>query len=594
MRRSGEFMRGIGRLLGRRGIRLFLAGVAASVVLSLVEYAIALCLVLFLFVLGLAPAAKLPAWLPFTPETFPPAWIWAGMLGVALLQSAARILSFQAKILLTETVNSRLKLILAYLLLKKEAARPMPASEVDFLLSECFGRASGFVFYFTQTLSFAIQILLMTVGMLALAWGEALTGLVGLGAMALVVLRLNRLAQSVSRRVPEAGARLHRIKTRILRNWLLIRVLRIQDREYRGFLEAVFSGFRHNVLGYLYANLSLALLPVAGVLVLAAIVAGNVLVFRTPTAEFAAFLYLFIRLQQRLSNGANMMGDLFTSRHQFNACVAMVKTLSRADLAEALRPEAAFRVRHRHFTWPATVPAPGEHLCDTPVQCPPAIEVCSLTFRWPGRSVPVFTDLSFAVPAGAQFAIVGANGCGKSTLLGCLLGICRPEQGAVRLDGLEAGLHFERHAGRMAYVGPEPYLVEGTLRENLLYGLSRRREDADLWRALAAVGLEAFVRGLPAGLDSQIAENGDGLSSGQKQRLTIARAFLREPTLLVLDEPSANVDDVSEGAIADALNAWKGRCTVVVVSHRPGILRHADQTLNMDARTMTAAAPSLP
>lgn len=590
LERISTVIRGVGRLLGRRGIRLFLTGAAASVVLSVIEYAIALFLILFLYALGLTSSIKLPRWIPLHPESIRAIWIWAGMLGIALLQSVATVASFQSKILLMETVGARLKMVLAYRLLKKESAHPMPVSEVDFLLSECFSKAAGFVFYFTQSLSFLIQVTLMTAGMLFLAYGEALTGMAGLGLIALVVLRCNRVAQRLSRKVPEAGAQMHRIKTRILRNWMLIKVLRIQEPEYRGFLEAVFSGFRHNALAYLFANMSLALVPVAGVLVLAAIVAANVGVFHTPTAEFAAFLYLFIRMQQRLANGANLMGDLFTARHQFNVCLQMVNGLSPEERTRAFLPEPGFRLHHTRLPWPQDGVSPADE-GDAAAAAPPAIVVRDASFCWPNRTLPVFEHLSFTVPAGSQFAIVGPNGCGKSSLLGCLLGLYRPSAGTVTLNGIGDNAHFERHAGRMAYVGPEPYLVHGSVRENLLYGLHAALDDAAIWRALDAVDMEDFIRALPGGLDYTISENGEGLSSGQKQRLTIARAFLRAPTLLVMDEPSTHVDEASEGVIREALRDLKGRCTVIVISHNPEFLRYADHTLTMQAPD-AAAAPS--
>ncbi len=573
-------LRGIGLLLGRRGLLLFLVSACASILLSVIEYAIALFLVLFLFALGITSAAKLPSWLPFRPDTIPVIWIWSGMLGIAFLQCLATIASFQSKILLMGTVGTRLQMLLAYRMLRKESNHPMPFSEVDFLLSECFAKAAGFVFYFTQTLSFLIQVLLMTAGMIFLAWGEALTGLAGLCLMALVVLRFNRKAQQLSRKVPEAGASLHRIKTRVLRNWMLIKVLRIQDREYRGFLDASFQGFRHNSLAYLFANMSLAVLPVAGVLVLAAMVAANTLVFHTPTAAFVAFLYLFIRMQQRLANGANMMGDLFTARHQFNACLAMMDELTETERSQAFEPSSMFRIRHRQLPWPQPPPASRSA---SPEQAPaaPALVVRDVAFQWPKRDTPVFENLSFTIPAGTQFGIVGPNGCGKSTLLGCLLGIYQPTRGTIRIQDREATAYFAQHAGRMAYVGPEPYLIQGSIRENLLYGLSSDRGAAELWQALAAVRLDDFVRGLPGELDYPIAENGEGLSSGQKQRLTIARAFLREPTLLVMDEPATNVDESSEAAIREALRNLKGYCTAIVISHKPEFLRDVDHVMEM-------------
>lgn len=582
-------LRGITRLLGRRGILLFLVSACASILLSVIEYAIALCLVLFLYALGIASAAKLPAWLPFHPDAIPVAWIWAGMLGIAFLQCLATIASFQSKILLMGTVGTRLQMLLAYRLLRKEATHPMPVSEVDFLLSECFAKAAGFVFFFTQTLSFLIQVLLMTAGMLFLAWGEALTGLAGLGLMALVVLRFNRKAQQLSRKVPEAGASLHRIKTRVLRNWMLIKVLRIQDREYRGFLDAVFQGFRYNSLSYLFSNMSLAVLPVAGVLVLAAMAAANTLVFHTPTASFVAFLYLFIRMQQRLANGANMMGDLFTARHQFNACLGMMEELSDEDRARALQPSPMFRIRHQHLPWPQP-PSSTRDVQAGQAASAPALSIQGAAFQWPGRAQTVFDNLSFTVPAGSQFGIVGPNGCGKSTLLGCMLGLYHPTRGTIRIQGREATAYFEQHAARMAYVGPEPYLVQGSIRDNLLYGLSTPLEDTALWQALAAVRMEEFVRSLPEGLSYPIAENSEGLSSGQKQRLTIARAFLRNPILLVMDEPATNVDEASEAAIREALRNLKGQCTAIIVSHKPEFLRDVDHIMEMKSPPSSPAS----
>ena len=190
-------------------------------------------------------------------------------------------------------------------------------------------------------------------------------------------------------------------------------------------------------------------------------------------------------------------------------------------------------------------------------------------------------NLSLDIPAGSQYGIVGPNGSGKSTLLGILLGVYTPTSGRVVLDGLTAVEFFERHAAAIAYVGPEPYLVHGSILENITYGLGQPPTEDAIREALRTVRLDEFVDSLPRGLDYGIHEDGAGLSSGQKQRLTIARAFLRQPRLLVLDEPSANLDETTEAAVVDTLQALKGRCTVIIVSHRPGILRGVDHTLEL-------------
>ena len=581
-------LRGVMKLLGRPGLLLLFVEILSSVLLALLEYVLAWLFVLFMSALGITAQARLPGWLPFSGLTITSPWIWLGLLGVALVQALARLGSFQSKILLTGRVNVRLKMALTYILLWRKADHPLPASTIDFYYSECFDKAGLFTFYFIQTLSFLIQVILIAAGMILLAWGPSVVGLVFMGLLGIMVLRFNRSAQRASLKMTDAVARMYQAKTRVLRNWFLIRVLRIQEQESRLMLEPVFAGYRHNAVAFLLANLSLVVLPVLGVLVLAAIVASNLWFFHVATGSFAAFLFMYLRLQQKMSNGANLVGDLFASREYFRRSLALVDSLSPAELRRAFHPEKDFHFWRAALQW-RSFPGPPEPSMappPAPVAAPPAIEADRLAFRWPDAAEPVFHDLSFAIPAGTHCGIVGSNGSGKSTLLGCLLGLYTPTAGSSRIGGRPAAAFLEDQARALAYVGPEPFLIEGSLRDNLEYGQARPGTGEDLWRALAAVQLDGFVRGLPLGLETRIAESGDGLSSGERQRLTIARALLRRPQLLVMDEPSANVDEASEKALVEALRFLKGQCTVVVVSHRPGILAAVDRCLDMDRGLM--------
>ncbi|MBP7864581.1 MAG: ABC transporter ATP-binding protein [Acidobacteria bacterium] len=575
-----ETLRGVMKLLGRPGLLLLTLEILSSVLLALLEYVLAWFFVLFMSALGITAPGRLPGWLPFSDATITSPWIWLGLLGVAILQALARVGSFQSKILLTGRVNVRLKMALTHLLLWRKANHPLPASTIDFYYAECFDKAGQFTFHFVQTLSFLIQVVLIAAGMTLLAWGPSLVGLVFMGLLGLMVLGFNRSAQRASLKMTEAVARMYQAKTRVVRNWFLIHVLRIQEQESRLMLEPVFAGYRHNAVAFLMANLSLVVMPVLGVLVLAAIVASNLCVFHVATGSFAAFLFMYMRLQQKMSNGANLVGELFASREYFRRALALVDSLSPAELRQAFRPESGFHFWRAHLQWRPFQPPPAA--APEPDAAPPALEADHLAFRWPDAAEPVFHDLSFTIPAGAHCGIVGSNGSGKSTLLGCLLGIYAPSAGSSRIDGRPAAAFLEERSQTLAYVGPEPFLIEGSLRENLEYGRTRTGAEEDLWRALAAVQLDGFVRGLPQGLETRIGESGDGLSSGERQRLTIARALLRRPRLLVMDEPSANVDEWSEKALVEALRSLKGRCTVVVVSHRPGILAAVDRTLDMD------------
>ncbi len=134
----------------------------------------------------------------------------------------------------------------------------------------------------------------------------------------------------------------------------------------------------------------------------------------------------------------------------------------------------------------------------------------------------------------------------------------------------------------VGYVGAESFLIDGTVRENLLYGVHRTPGDAELADALRKAEC-GFIDDLPNRLEHRLTEQGAGLSSGQKQRLSLARAMLRRPGVLVLDEATANLDSATEEKLVDTLTELKGGMTIVAVTHRPALLRLADQVLTLTA-----------
>ena len=575
-------MHGVARLLGRHGMGLYAAGVGASLVLSGLEYVIAFFLVGFLSAMGFAPDAKMPAWWPLGTDAFSSVGAWALLMAVCVLRAGATVAAYHSKMLLTERTNARFKMLLGHIILKRDDPFPMSLSRINFYMTECFPKATSFVFLLAQMTSFCIQAATMIVLMFSLAWGESIIGLCGLAVMGGLVLHLNRFTNRIAARVPDAGRFLETTKLRVVRNWILIKVLRMQDVEHAKLLDAVRRYYRDSVLAFLFAHLGGAVMPVLGVVIIASMVVAHFRLFETPPSDFIAFLYLFVRLEQRLGNGSNLLGELFTYRPQFEATLELVMSLEPRELDAAFEAE-----RHFSLRGPGRANVPPRDQGNPPSARrekqgrPPHIRCEGIGFSWPGRPEPVISDLSLDIPAGTQIGIVGPNGAGKSTLLGILLGIYAPTRGRLAIDGLDAARYFDRNPDAIAYVGPEPYLIQGSILDNLAYGLHEAPSEDSVRQALRTVHLDAFVDTLPGGTGYVIREDGHGLSSGQKQRLTIARAFLRQPRLLVLDEPSANLDEPTEAAVLETLGALKGRCTVVIVSHRPGILRDVDQTLEM-------------
>ncbi|MGY1499233.1 thiol reductant ABC exporter subunit CydD [Streptomyces sp. QTS52] len=214
-----------------------------------------------------------------------------------------------------------------------------------------------------------------------------------------------------------------------------------------------------------------------------------------------------------------------------------------------------------------------------------------VTVRYPGRSVDAVVDASFAVEAGETVALVGPSGAGKSTLLHALLGFVRPTAGRVSVGGADlAGIDLDQWRSRVAWVPQRPHLFAGSIAENVRLA----RPDADdtaVRRALADAGALEFVDALPEGVHAVLGEDGAGLSAGQRQRLALARAFLADRPVLLLDEPTAALDGETEAEVVAAVRRLAVGRTVLLVVHRPALLAVADRVVRLAEADRPAHLP---
>jgi len=195
---------------------------------------------------------------------------------------------------------------------------------------------------------------------------------------------------------------------------------------------------------------------------------------------------------------------------------------------------------------------------------------------------PTLNDVSLEVLPGQTIALVGATGAGKTTVLSLLARFYEATSGTITLDGHDiSGLSKESLRDNLAYVTQEAFLFNGTVRENLL--LSKRdATDEQLWAALEASHAEHFIRELPKQLDTNVGERGVKLSGGEKQRLSIARALLKNAPILLLDEATASVDSQTELLIQNALDRLMENRTAFVIAHRLSTIRNADRIYVLD------------
>jgi ATP-binding cassette subfamily B protein len=230
-----------------------------------------------------------------------------------------------------------------------------------------------------------------------------------------------------------------------------------------------------------------------------------------------------------------------------------------------------------------------------------AFEGVSLTTE---RGLAVLDEVSFAVPPGSSVAIVGASGSGKSTIAALMLRLIDPDRGIVRLDGYDLRTirlaDVRRH---VVLVEQEPTILHATIAENLRYALpggdphqtlEGAAGDEAVRRAADAAGIGAFINSLPQKYDTVVGERGLQLSAGERQRLALARAFLANPSVLVLDEPTAALDPLSERAVVEGYRAVMRGRTTLIISHRRDVAMSADHVIVLDgARVAQTGSPEV-
>jgi ABC-type multidrug transport system fused ATPase/permease subunit len=202
---------------------------------------------------------------------------------------------------------------------------------------------------------------------------------------------------------------------------------------------------------------------------------------------------------------------------------------------------------------------------------------------------PVFSHLSFKVNPGEMVAIIGTSGVGKTTLLSLILRFYDPTEGAILLDSIDIRtIKLQSLREQISIVMQDPILLGSTIQENIAYGQLTAPFEA-IVRAAKAAGAHDFIMHLPAGYRSEVGERGVRLSVGQRQRIAIARAFLKDAPILILDEPTSALDLRTEATVVDSLERLMHGRTTFVVTHRLSLARQASKVIALNSESLQIA-----
>lgn len=205
------------------------------------------------------------------------------------------------------------------------------------------------------------------------------------------------------------------------------------------------------------------------------------------------------------------------------------------------------------------------------------ISVNNISFRYSENSNEILRNINFIIPKGKFVGIIGPSGAGKTTFVDIFLGLLKPQQGTITVDGVNIFDNIQGWQNNLAYVSQNIYLIDGTIRDNIALGVNPDKiDDILIENVLKMSELYDFVRNLPEGVNTNVGERGVKLSGGQRQRIGIARALYQQPNILVLDEATSALDSETEKSITDTILRLKGEITIIAIAHRVSTLEQCD------------------
>lgn len=553
-----------------------------SIAIGLVEVSVAYCLRHFLSISGFIKEDLGESFLSHMDLTFVQISI---LLFVAyFFRFIVQVFNTQVISYLAEIINIRIKSIVLFDFLYQRAEHPRSSGDVFYNFIEILPKSVSFFNSLIVLTSFCLQAVLIYFVMLYKTPYEAIISVFGVLFIGISTIHFSKKMRPQTLQIPTESRDLTTRVEKISKNLLFFNVMRTKDGELISFGKNL-ANLSNLVLKQTTVSSTINAIPqLLGFTFIIIIVFLSRSYFHTGANALIGFLYLFMRFTSILSAISQQFTILYTYHPQLASSYEFLETVEKEIERKSiiLTSSLDFLGRTGKKTMKDNlIPTEERKENSAPASSPspPGIEIENISFKYPASNHSILSNFSLRIKSGDFYGIKGTSGKGKSTLLMLITGILQPQEGKVLIDSEHPENFFNKSMNRIGYVGAEPYLVRGTLHENLLYGLKYRPSETELWSALKRASADLFVE--QVGLDYRINEDHSGISAGQKQRLCIARALLNDPTLLILDEATSNLDVITEEIILNELKKLKGKVTIIFVSHRAAPLEYADSVLDM-------------
>lgn len=574
----------ISRFLGRKTLFLLSIGVLSGIALFFVEIFFAQAIELFLRAIGGTPELRSTTpsgWLAWVPHsTLGSVLLLLGVLGVV------RGLMQWAQVYFPSLTAEEQRYLNRSRVLHWGFSRSsVNSGEIVTLFNDSTSGAATAILG-VQALAALIPITIMLwIGLLSIAPSPTLISTGCLSLLALGMRALDSVTKRAGQKVAqESSAINNRVLTNI-KNLLLMQIYGTSDQEANRVETSLIGYYTYSKTQAKLISSKYAVPQITGVVLICIItMSASKGAERLPPGTLIAYFYLFVRFVQ---------------------CLAEI--MRQLSFVEFYKPH----LTRMYQWWESHGQGHVENrtrlrMSPSPLPSPPGWHLRNVTFQYSDGYSPVLCDLTLNIDPGETFVIIGPSGSGKSTLISLLLGNIKPSNGTISVilnRGSETQISQleeirSRFLRSVGYVGAESFLIEGTILENLTYGLEMDPPSHEAIDIALRTAECHFVFDLPKGVSHLITEQGQGLSAGQKQRIALARALLRNPRVLILDEATANLDQETEARLVSTLRNLKNRMTIIGVTHRQALLDIADQVLKLEdkptAQRVTAPTSQTP
>jgi ATP-binding cassette, subfamily B, bacterial MsbA len=432
------------------------------------------------------------------------------------------------------------------------------------------GLANGLIAFFGLAIREPLRVAFCLIGAAILCWRLLLLSVLLAPLFVLVVYWFNGRVKSIARSMLVKNTGFHEVILEALSNIFTVQAYTMEPEERKRFASCTKDMQRCGLRMILYTGLSKPLTELIGVGMIAITVcSGAYLIVNRETHIFflkicdepltAATLMIFFAMLIGASDPLRKMSGVMTAIYGGNlAAESLYQILERPQLLEESKtpqivkhPHSKLSIRDVHFAYT------------------------------PDREV--LRDISLDIPFGKCVAIVGANGCGKSTLIQLICRFYDPQHGSLSLDEVDyKQMSIASLRGRIALVSQQTELFNRSVMENIRYGSPQSTHEEAISAAKIAFAHDFITNSLERGYETIVGQGGQCLSGGQRQRIAMARAILRKPEILILDESTSQIDMVSELQIRQSLLELKGTCTILIITHRVALISLADSVYEIN------------